>query len=66
MGALIDGLVTLGAVGPSGRHVVGALDETGLTALVERCAAAAAITVTRSGANPPTAAELDAWVGASA
>lgn len=62
MGALIDGLVTLGAVGPDGRHVVGALDDTGLTALVERCAAAAAITVTRSGANPPTAAELDAWV----
>ncbi|GAA3817412.1 carbohydrate kinase family protein [Cellulomonas soli] len=62
MGALIDGLVTLGAVGPEGRQVVADLDEPGLTALVERCAAAAAITVTRSGANPPTAAELDAWV----
>ncbi|WP_449385837.1 carbohydrate kinase family protein [Cellulomonas soli] len=62
MGALLDGLVALHAVGPEGRQVVDRLDEAGLRALVERCAAAAAITVTRSGANPPTVAELDAWV----
>ncbi|MGN8244795.1 carbohydrate kinase family protein [Cellulomonas soli] len=65
MGALIDGLVARGVVGPGGRDVVAGFDEAELTALVRRCAAAAAITVTRSGANPPDAAELDAWLRAA-
>ena len=42
---------------PEARH---AIDEGTLTAVLERCARIAAITVSRAGANPPTAAEVDA------
>lgn len=59
MGALIDGLVGAGATGPRGRDVVRELDDEALTAILARSARAAAITVSRPGADPPTRAELD-------
>ncbi|WOF21783.1 carbohydrate kinase [Microbacterium betulae] len=60
MGTLIDGLVSAGAVGPGARDAVGALGDDELAALITRSARAAAITVSRPGADPPTRAELDA------
>lgn len=58
MGALIDGLLEEGAYGPGAREVLRALDDTRLTAVLRRSADAAAITVSRPGADPPTRAEL--------
>jgi len=53
--ALLAGL-TAHAAGPAG--AVGALDEEGLKALLDRAARAAAITCSRRGADLPRAAEL--------
>ncbi|WP_029292081.1 carbohydrate kinase [Cellulomonas sp. HZM] len=56
MGALVDGLVGAGVAGD--REALRALDDDTLRTILERCARAAAITVSRSGANPPWADEL--------
>ncbi|EEP74731.1 hypothetical protein MCAG_05058 [Micromonospora sp. ATCC 39149] len=59
MGALIDALVGLGAHGPTARGA--RRTEPGeLRRAASRSASAAAITVSRPGADPPTPAELDA------
>lgn len=58
MAGLIDGLWGAGLLGPDARAALRAVDEVTLRAVLERCAAIAAITVSRPGANPPTAAEL--------
>lgn len=60
MGALIDGLLSAGATGGAAHAAVAALEESRLTSLLRRSADAAAVTVSRPGADPPTRAELDA------
>lgn len=59
MGTLLDGLVTAGAAGPGGREVLATMPADVLGVLLARCARAAAVTVSRPGADPPTRAELD-------
>lgn len=58
MGALVDGLWERSLLGGDRREALRAIDLEGLTAVLERCVAAAAITVSRAGANPPWRAEL--------
>lgn len=59
MGALIDGLLEVGAFGLSKQGAVSTLDHEALVAVLNRCARAAAVTVSRPGADPPTKTELD-------
>lgn len=58
MAALVDGLARAGLVGPGGRERLAVTDTATVRGVVERAARAAAITVSRAGANPPTLAEL--------
>lgn len=58
MGALIDGLWDAGLLGADRRDALRAIEPATLAALLERCVAVAAITVSRAGANPPRRAEL--------
>lgn len=58
MGGLIDGLWSARLLGADRREAVGSCDDTTLRTILERCVRIAAITVSRPGANPPTAAEL--------
>jgi len=58
MGGLIDGLWGAGLLGAERREALRAIDDATLTAILERCARIAAITVSRPGANPPGSAEL--------
>lgn len=58
MGGLIDGLWSSDLLGAEKRAALGRIDEATVRAVVERCARIAAITVSRPGADPPTAAEL--------
>ncbi|MGM7422243.1 PfkB family carbohydrate kinase, partial [Cellulosimicrobium sp. CpK407] len=58
MGALLDGLWDAGLLGADRRDALRAVDTATLTRLLERCAAVAAVTVSRAGANPPRRAEL--------
>jgi fructokinase len=59
MGGLVDGLWTAGLLGAEHRADLRAADEQTWRTVLDRCARIAAITVSRPGANPPTAAELD-------
>ncbi len=59
MGGLVDGLWTAGLLGAERRADLHAASSEVWTRVLERCARIAAITVSRPGANPPTAAELD-------
>ncbi len=61
MAGLIDGLWRAGLLGPDARATLRTVDETTLRSVLERCAVIAAITVSRPGANPPTAAEVAAY-----
>lgn len=61
MAGLIDGLWGAGLLGPDARAALRAVDEATLRGVLERCAVIAAITVSRPGANPPTAAEVSAY-----
>ncbi|MFE4464359.1 carbohydrate kinase [Oerskovia sp. NPDC056781] len=58
MGALIDGLWEQNLLGGDRRDALRAVGPEVLTAVLERCVAAAAITVSRAGANPPRRDEL--------
>lgn len=58
MGGLISGLWNAGLLGAANRERLAAISSEELDALLNRCARIAAITVSRPGANPPTAAEL--------
>ena len=58
MAGLIDGLWTAGLLGHGARADLHAVDAGTVRALLERCARIAAITVSRPGADPPTAAEV--------
>ncbi|WP_308257986.1 carbohydrate kinase family protein [Pseudonocardia lacus] len=56
--ALLAGLHRRGLLGADARPALRALDEPTLDALLDEAAAAAAITCSRRGADPPTAEEL--------
>lgn len=56
--ALLVGLGDAGALG--GRGAIDELDDDVVRAILQRAVAAAAITCSREGANPPTRAEVDA------
>lgn len=58
MGALIDGLWERDLLGADRRGALRAIDLPTLTAVLGRCVAAAAVTVSRAGANPPRRDEL--------
>lgn len=58
MSGLIDGLWSAGMLGGHLREALRAIDLQSVTEILERCARIAGITVSRSGANPPTRAEL--------
>ncbi|MFC8191526.1 carbohydrate kinase [Cellulomonas sp. NPDC057328] len=60
MGALIDGLIELDLVGAERRDGLRAIRPEELESVLRRCARAAAITVSRAGADPPDRAALDA------
>nr|WP_278258462.1 PfkB family carbohydrate kinase [Nocardioides convexus] len=60
---LLDGLLAAGIWGTDASPRIAGLDDAGLTAVVRRAHAAAAITVSRPGADPPTRAGLDARLG---
>ncbi|AEG44849.1 carbohydrate kinase [Isoptericola variabilis] len=60
MAALLDGLWMAGLAGPGRRDALSAATTSDLRPLLERAARAAAITVSRPGAQPPTAQELSA------
>lgn len=57
MGALVDGLWEQDLLGGDRREALRAIDLSTLRAVLERCVAAAAITVSRAGANPPWRAD---------
>lgn len=59
MGGLIDGLWSAGLLGAEHRDALRAAGPEVWRGVLHRCARIAAITVSRPGANPPTAAELD-------
>jgi fructokinase len=58
MAGLIDGLWSAGLLGADAREQLHAVDRATVERVLVRCAAIAAITVSRAGANPPTSAEL--------
>ncbi|NTW42124.1 MAG: carbohydrate kinase [Cellulomonadaceae bacterium] len=60
MSGLVDGLWSAGLLGADRRPALHAADDATWTSVLTRCARIAAITVSRPGANPPTAAELEA------
>ncbi len=63
MGALIDGVVALGGASARLRRAEGGIPSIALEEVLARAAHAAAITVSRPGADPPFAAELVALAG---
>lgn len=58
MGALIDGLAAADLLGADRRAALRDVDPAVLRGVLERCAAVAAVTVSRAGANPPWREEL--------
>jgi fructokinase len=61
-GALLHSLSEAGLLGTAGMSKLASLEAAELRPLITAAAAAAAINCTRSGANPPTAAELAAFL----
>ena len=59
MAGIIDGLAHAGLVGAEHRPRLRDIDADTLRTVLERATAIAAITVSRAGANPPTATELE-------
>ncbi len=59
MGGLIDGLWSAGLLGAPQREALNAVPAVTVREVLERCVRIAAITVSRSGANPPWSEELE-------
>jgi fructokinase len=57
---LLAGLHRRGLLGPGRRDALGTLDAAAVAELADEAVLAAAVTCTRAGADPPTAAELRA------
>lgn len=62
MAGLLDYLTGADLLGPARREALRSMDLTTLSAMLGHAVRVAAFTCTRSGAQPPTRAELDAWV----
>lgn len=62
-GALIDTLADMGVQGAEGRDRLRGLSDSALRWAARRAAAAASVTVSRAGANPPTTEELAEVMG---
>jgi fructokinase len=62
--AMLDGLRLQGLLGAENRHALRSLSLDDWVVVLRRAARAAAITVSRPGANPPSSAEVDAFEGA--
>lgn len=58
MAGLVDGLWSAGLLGADRRAALGAAPSAAVEQILTRCTQIAAITVSRPGADPPTAAEL--------
>jgi len=58
MGALLDGLWSANLLGAARRDALRTIPAADTESLLTRCAAVAAVTVSRAGANPPWADEL--------
>ena len=59
MAGLIDGLWAAGLLGAQRREALATAPRDVIAEVLERCARIAAITVSRAGANPPSATELE-------
>lgn len=63
MSALLDGLASLGYLGVTGKLRIGSATLEDVIPAVQRASRAAAITVSRAGANPPNSIDLGAGLG---
>ncbi|MEG3615685.1 carbohydrate kinase [Isoptericola haloaureus] len=59
MGALLDGLWSADLLGADHREALATIDHATVERLLSRCAAVAAVTVSRAGANPPWNDDLE-------
>ncbi|MDO8144278.1 MULTISPECIES: carbohydrate kinase [unclassified Isoptericola] len=59
MGALLDGLWSADLLGADRREALATIDHATVERLLSRCAAVAAVTVSRAGANPPWIDDLE-------